>query len=1169
MRRRLAAWALLVACVAALATRASGDLDAQAAGSPLLVSLLDGTVQAVDRATGESLWSFSSGGPLVRAHARPARGEWDHAPDDETDAVALRSTRGGPAVVFPGVDGALYALSSESPNARGDETKAAVARLPVTARQLVDASPSMTRDGALVLGTRTSVVFALDAERGTLLRTFTAEGVVMHAAPGDGGDEDGDVDVFALDAAAAEDASSPELLGAVFVGRTEYKVRSVDAKTGAERWNVTYGEVHPLTAPAAGGAATLVARRAASSLDPASSAFDDVLPTLRFGSGNALTMMRDVDAKSSEQTEPRWSRTFPSVPLSAFEGSGAGGSARRGDGGGRVEKIFVGAHAGGLYALPGPTRDADSNAPPRLDVDRDEGDKSVDRDRDGLVSLLLRGSGFDGVETTEATPMAVSPRATENDWACVPEGLAAAALATRGRPFLDGALWGYAPSFLDGDAFADLKDTDGGGRERVWSAAVTVAVSAAAGLGVGAAIVVAARGRVPTEKSESVGPSEPRASGGAFGDALAAGKKKRGARGKKRGSRGTSGAGVSVSADDRSSAAETDDVAPKAEPKVEPKAPPSTRTGASDEDREEEPPVTATTTTASASASPPPEVSSPERKTKTRLPDDARPPSVRGATRVGRLEVGPGVIGYGSCGTVVFEGVLDGRPVAVKRLLAHFHELARAELQTLIASDEHPNILRCFAMEEDEDFVYVALERCSCTLASLVAPEGVFPTDAASMSPNSPTPDTKAFAFVDERTLKPTPEGLRLMRDAFAGVNALHAVGVVHRDLKPQNVLVTPRHRGKLADMGLAKKLNVTEGTSFETRPIVPPSASGPSSAAASAANGAGVGGTAGWLAPERLAGGRQSRAVDAFGLGCLLHYCLTGGGHPFGARYERDANVLRGEDPDLEDLERVSREAADLVSALIRRDPAERPTAAEALAHPLWWSDAVKLKFLCDVSDRVEMEDREAGGTLLLRELERGALPKSTSGGGVASARRGIGIGETSWSSKLPPSLVQNLGKYRSYKGDEIRDLLRVIRNKSNHFRELPKNVQNEVGAPPEGFYRYFENKFPRLLMHAYGFVKENCAHEPGFRNYFFPSEETEKGVSSFEASAAMAKSAERVAARAAARAAERAAAVAAAPPVEFPERPGAPECVFFVKTGRCKFGARCHFHHPKGLHA
>ena len=189
MRRRRAAWALLVACVAALATRSSGDLDAQSANdSPLLVSLLDGTVQAVARATGESLWSFSSGGPLVRAHARPARGAWDQrGPGDATDAVALRPSRGGPAVVFPGVDGALYTLSSESPNAdSGDETKAVVARLPVTARQLVDASPSMTRDGALVLGTRTSVVFALDAERGTLLRTFTAEGVVMRRARGRG-----------------------------------------------------------------------------------------------------------------------------------------------------------------------------------------------------------------------------------------------------------------------------------------------------------------------------------------------------------------------------------------------------------------------------------------------------------------------------------------------------------------------------------------------------------------------------------------------------------------------------------------------------------------------------------------------------------------------------------------------------------------------------------------------------------------------------------------------------------------------------------------------------------------------------------------------------------------------------------------------------------------------
>ena len=86
------------------------------------------------------------------------------------------------------------------------------------------------------------------------------------------------------------------------------------------------------------------------------------------------------------------------------------------------------------------------------------------------------------------------------------------------------------------------------------------------------------------------------------------------------------------------------------------------------------------------------------------------------AIKVGRLIVKPTVLGYGSCGTVVFDGELDGRSVAVKRLLAQFHELARKELAALIASDEHPNILRCFAMEEDKDFVYVALERCETTL---------------------------------------------------------------------------------------------------------------------------------------------------------------------------------------------------------------------------------------------------------------------------------------------------------------------------------------------------------------------------------------------------------------------------------------------------------------------
>lgn len=169
-------------------------------------------------------------------------------------------------------------------------------------------------------------------------------------------------------------------------------------------------------------------------------------------------------------------------------------------------------------------------------------------------------------------------------------------------------------------------------------------------------------------------------------------------------------------------------------------------------------------------------------------------------------------------------------------------ELAHKELATLIASDEHPNILRCFAMEEDADFVYVALEKCSWTLASLVDPSvtgeasgGSHPDPAEDGEEGEktnrrtmPRPLTaapvplQAFRLVDEHTGQPTPEGLTVMHDVCAGLHALHSQGIVHRDLKPQNVLITPQRRGKLADMGLAKRLNLTEGTSFETHLVRP-----------------------------------------------------------------------------------------------------------------------------------------------------------------------------------------------------------------------------------------------------------------------------------------------------------------------------------------------------------
>lgn len=94
--------------------------------------------------------------------------------------------------------------------------------------------------------------------------------------------------------------------------------------------------------------------------------------------------------------------------------------------------------------------------------------------------------------------------------------------------------------------------------------------------------------------------------------------------------------------------------------------------------------------------------------------------SAANGRKIGKLFVSSKEIAKGSNGTVVFEGIYEGRPVAVKRLLRSHHEVAFKEIQNLIASDQHSNIIRWYGVEYDQDFVYLSLERCTCNLDDLI-----------------------------------------------------------------------------------------------------------------------------------------------------------------------------------------------------------------------------------------------------------------------------------------------------------------------------------------------------------------------------------------------------------------------------------------------------------------
>ncbi len=241
-----------------------------------------------------------------------------------------------------------------------------------------------------------------------------------------------------------------------------------------------------------------------------------------------------------------------------------------------------------------------------------------------------------------------------------------------------------------------------------------------------------------------------------------------------------------------------------------------------------------------------------------RGPAPVQPPLQRrpGARLVPGGRLGPfgleAELGRGGMGAVWRAvDLATGRRVALKVVL----ELGRGDAVArerfvregqLAARLQHPNVVRVFAAGQTDDLPWLACELVPGARSLTGAARGL-----------------------------PRDEQVRLVRDAARALGAAHALGIVHRDVKPDNVLVGDDGRARVADFGLAMAHDVQRLTRTGAVMGTPP-----------------------YMAPEQFDGdrGAQGPHTDVWALGVILHELLTGE-RPFGSggQHEIGLRVLNG----------------------------------------------------------------------------------------------------------------------------------------------------------------------------------------------------------------------------------------------------------------------------------